>query len=84
MAATWTFGRDHRRTSQVQDGELSCEACVEASFDVPRWVPVPLKAIQDGGQKAIAKQVEQDVGSMVENLLKNDPGDVFDGDGGGI
>ena len=44
-----------------------------ASFDVPRWVPVPLKSIQNGGQNAIQKQVEGDVGTMVSNLLKNDP-----------
>ena len=43
-----------------------------ASFDVPRWVPVPLKSIQNGGQTAIQKQVEGDVGTMVSNLLKND------------
>ena len=57
----------------VEDGDLVCEAAVTASFDVPRWVPVPLKRIQDGGQNAIQKQVEGDVGTMVANLLKNDP-----------
>ena len=57
----------------VEDDELVCEASVTASFDVPRWVPVPLKRIQDGGQNAIQKQVEGDVGTMVSNLLKNDP-----------
>ena len=45
-----------------------------ASFDVPRWVPVPLKSIQNGGQNAIQKQVEGARGTaMVSNLLKNDP-----------
>ena len=57
----------------VDKGELVCEASVTASFDVPRWVPVPLKSIQNGGQNAIQKQVEGDVGTMVSNLLKNDP-----------
>lgn len=57
----------------VVDGELKCEASVTASFDVPRWVPVPLKTIQNGGQKAIATQVEGDTVGMVANLLKNDP-----------
>ena len=57
----------------VENNELVCEASVTASFDVPRWVPVPLKRIQDGGQNAIQKQVEGDVGTMVSNLLKNDP-----------
>ena len=57
----------------VENNELVCEASVTASFDVPRWVPVPLKSIQNGGQNAIQKQVEGDVGTMVSNLLKNDP-----------
>jgi hypothetical protein len=57
----------------VENNELVCEASVTASFDVPRWVPVPLKSIQNGGQNAIQKQVKGDVGTMVSNLLKNDP-----------
>ena len=30
-------------------------------------------AMKNGGQSAIQKQVEGDVGTMVSNLLKNDP-----------
>mmetsp|Transcript_2026 Transcript_2026/g.6036 ORF Transcript_2026/g.6036 Transcript_2026/m.6036 type:complete len:205 (+) Transcript_2026:204-818(+) len=66
----------------VADGAVTCEAAVEATFDVPRWVPVPLKSIQEGGQKAIQKQVEGDVAKMVENLLKSDPGEIEAGGSG--
>ena len=62
----------------VADGELTCDATVEASFNVPRWVPIPLKSIQEGGLKAVTKQVEGDVATMVVNLLKNDPKDEFE------
>ena len=58
-------------TFRVADGVLNCEADVEASFTVPRWVPVPLAAIQDGGANAIQKQVDADAAAMVANLLKS-------------
>ena len=66
----------------TEDGALACEADVVASFSVPRWVPVPLDAIQNGGQGAIAKQVETDVATMVANLLASAPGPGAAADGG--
>lgn len=64
-----------RSTFRVEDNELVCEANIEASFHVPRWVPIPLKNIQEGGLTAVEKQVNGDVAKMVVNLLKSDPGE---------
>ena len=69
-------------TFRVEDNKLTCEANVEASFDVPRWVPIPLKNIQEGGLAAVTKQVEGDVEKMVVNLLKNDPKEEYEVGGG--
>lgn len=36
-----------------ENGQLTCEATVVASFKVPRWVPVPLNVVQNAGQASV-------------------------------
>mmetsp|Transcript_22973 Transcript_22973/g.72036 ORF Transcript_22973/g.72036 Transcript_22973/m.72036 type:complete len:199 (-) Transcript_22973:128-724(-) len=53
----------------IDDGdELVGEASVATQFDIPRWVPIPVTVIQNSGQGAIQKQVDDDVLAVLAKL----------------
>ena len=67
---------DTKSTSRffVDDNDfLTCSSVVETSFDLPKWIPIPVHVIQDSGITGIQKQVSSDLQLSLQNLLEKGP-----------
>ena len=69
VAAASVMETTSTSTFRLSDGSLTCESVVEASFQVPKWVPIPVGVIQEKGEASVVKQVEDDIAKMLINLV---------------
>jgi len=50
---------------------LTNSATVTIKFALPQWFPVPLKAVEEGGSKAVQKTIEADLRAFLDNVVAN-------------
>lgn len=71
MAASSIMRTDSVSTFRLDDDSIICDAVISTSFDLPKWVPVPLNYIQNAGQASIQQQIEGDVAATLRNLCSS-------------
>jgi len=71
LAAAEALSTESTTVFKLEDGVLVGEAFVDVSMNLPRWVPVPRKTIQKGGQKSMEEQIQGDLRLTLETLSKS-------------
>ncbi|KAJ8601366.1 hypothetical protein CTAYLR_005016 [Chrysophaeum taylorii] len=72
LAATKAMDTHSTSKWTIRDqGELACEVLVESNIQIPGWIPIPTKVIQDVGQTSVAKQIDSDITTMLNNVVAN-------------
>ncbi|GMI11327.1 hypothetical protein TrLO_g7762 [Triparma laevis f. longispina] len=68
LAASRGVQTESTTTFELSDTTLTASAFVNITMKIPRWVPIPTKTIQSGGQTSMEKQVTSDLQSTISAL----------------
>ena len=70
LAASKTVTTESTTTFELSGNKLTGSAFVDIKMNLPRWIPIPSKTIQTGGQASMDSQIKSDLKATVEMLSK--------------
>ena len=70
LAVSKTVTTESTTTFELSGNKLTGSAFVDIKMNLPRWIPIPSKTIQTGGQASMDSQIKSDLKATVEMLSK--------------